>query len=156
MWFWRTFSFSNIGSIGNVLQTFYRQSQFSNAIRRLSGKFVDKHNLAFNRQNVFLDILKWIWDLYLISIIIEILKLQPFLQRIVCSGGTLKDRSHAFSFRIYFFQIWDNALNLNIMKFHCNLCYCYQLKFWDFQTFWNCRTANFYHSLIGTEIPFLQ
>ena len=38
----------------------------------------------------------------------------------------LKDRSNALIFWIFFFQIWDNALNLSIMKFHCNLWYYYQ------------------------------
>ena len=41
----------------------------------------------------------------------------------------IKDRSHAFSFWIYFFQIWDTALNLNIMKFHCNFRYWNQKDF---------------------------
>ena len=31
-----------------------------------------------------------------------------------------KGRSQSFSFWIYFFQILDTALNLNIMKFHCD------------------------------------
>ena len=36
---------------------------------------------------------------------------------------SVKDRSQSFSFWIYFFQIWDTALNLNIMNFHCNFWY---------------------------------
>ena len=38
----------------------------------------------------------------------------------------LKGRSQSFSFWIQFFQIWDTALNLNIMKFHCDFWYCNQ------------------------------
>ena len=42
------------------------------------------------------------------------------------------------------------------MKFHCNLCYCYQSRFWDFPTFWNDTTWNLNHSLTGAGLPFSQ
>ena len=40
------------------------------------------------------------------------------------------------------------------MKFYCNFWYCNQYRFWNFPTFWNDRTWNFNHSLIGAEITF--
>ena len=41
-------------------------------------------------------------------------------------GSAIKGRSQSFSFWINFFQNWDSALNLNIMKFHCDFWYCNQ------------------------------
>ena len=84
-----------------------------------------------------------VWDTKLLNFLSQCFSKRHWYAMGGMVGFEIKGRSQSFSFWINFFQIWDTALNFNIMKFHCNFWYSNQSRFWNFPTFWNDRTWNF-------------